>query len=141
MNSFFDPMSKLKLFQDLMKKQRTLLSGLIPRKWGLALVGVGLNLHRLVYAKAPSKSTVKILKAFAYELYKLTRSSSLGFTIKYLKTCSVLLQQYVARHETRFNPRIVGGVAVSQTRSGLPRIIPRQQREKIRRGDCRTITF
>jgi len=133
--------TKLGLFQDLMKKQRTLLSGLITVKGGLALVGIGLNLFRLVNAKAPSKSTVKVLKYFAYRLYRLTCDSSLEFTIKYLKTCSILLQQYVSKHEDRFDSRVIGGVAVSVSRTGLPRLIPRQQRELIRRGDINTITF
>jgi hypothetical protein len=141
MNSLFDRETRLGLFQDLMKKQRTILSGLITVKGGIALVGVGLNLHRLVSAKAPTKSTIKILKSFAYTLYSITRRSSLEFTIKYLKVCAILLQQYVARHEPRFDSRSIGGAAVSTTRGGLPRIIPRQQRELIRKGDVYTITF
>lgn len=54
--------------------------------------------------------------------------------IKYLKTCSIMLQQHVAKDTTRPDPRSIGGIAVSRTRAGLPRIIPRLQRVHIRRG-------
>jgi len=45
--SFFNN-EKLKAFQQLMKEQRTLLSGLIGVKSGRALINVGLKLQRLV---------------------------------------------------------------------------------------------
>lgn len=61
--------------------------------------------------------------------------------MKYLKTCSVLLQQYVARNDATYDGRKIGGVAVSCTRKGLPRLIPRLERIKIRKGDVNTITL
>jgi len=124
-----------------MKKQRTLLSGLLSVKGGRALINVGLNLYRLVRAEAPSKSNVRVIKYFAYEVFKLAKFNSNDFVIKYLKTCAILLQQYVAGHTERFSSRDVGGVAVAVTRQGLPRIIPKLQRILIRRGNIRAITL
>lgn len=130
-----------KLFQDLMSKQRSSLSGRIPKNGGRAMIGWGLLLYRLIAAKAPSKSIVKILRTFAFECFRISRGSGLGHLVKYLKTCSILLQQYVAKNDATYDSRKVGGVAVSCTRKGLPRIIPRLQRRLIRKGDRNTITF
>lgn len=130
----------LKAFQELMKKQRTLLSGLLALKGGLALVNIALKVYRLVRAKAPTKSNVRICKNFAFEVHKLVKANGLTFTIMYLKTCSIMLQQFVAKHTVKSSSREIGKVAVSATRSGLPRIIPRVQRVLIRRGNVGTIT-
>lgn len=61
--------------------------------------------------------------------------------VKYLKTCAILLQQFVSKHEVKSSSRKIGGVAVSVTKAGLPRIIPKVQRTLIRKGDVHTITF
>jgi hypothetical protein len=137
----FDNLDAFKLFSQLMEKQRTLLSGLIPVKGGRGFINWGLYLCRLIQAKAPTKSTVRIMKSFALECFKIARCSGLGHLVKYLKTCSILLQQYVARNDATYDGRKVGGVAVSQTRKGLPRFIPRLERMKIRKGDVKTITL
>jgi len=57
--------------------------------------------------------------------------------ILYLKGCATLLQQNVAGQ--RLTNAHLLGVSIGRTRRGLPRIIPRQQREKIRRGDVLAI--
>jgi len=121
-----------------MKEQRTLLSGLLTVKGGRVLVNVGLKVLRLIQAKAPSKSSVRVLKSFSWEVYKLAKHNSVGFVILYLKTCSILLQQYVSGH-TVHPSRKDSKCAVSVTRAGLPRIIPKLQRVLIRRGNLKTI--
>jgi len=67
-----------------------------------------------------------------------TRQGSAG-VVKYLKACSVLLQQsvggYVIKDPSALGPK------VSRTRTGIPRIIPSQMRQKIRSGDIVTIRF
>lgn len=82
-----------------------------------------------------------MIKAYFKSLYLLSKGSGNPHLIKYLKTCSVLLQQYVAKDITRPNSRQVGGVAVAVTRTNLPRIIPRLQRVLIRKGDVNAIKF
>jgi len=131
----------LKAFQELMKKQRTLLSGLLAVKGGRAVINVALKLHRLLQAKAPTKSNVKVSKNFALKIYYLAKSNDVNFVVMYLKTCAVMLQQYVAKHTVKTNSREIGSVAVSATRCGLPRIIPRVQRVLIRRGNTKAITL
>jgi hypothetical protein len=57
-----------------------------------------------------------------------------------LKTCSVLLMQGLPSSKQRYSSRdITRGVAVSVTGTGLPRIIPRDHRHRIRSGDPRFI--
>lgn len=51
----------------------------------------------------------------------------------YLKTCNVTLLRYLGE-EKRTQPRLVGA-AVSQTNSGIPRVIPGNHRIRIRQGD------
>lgn len=133
--------TKLKAFQKLMKEQRTKLSGLLAVKGGRALINIALMVYRLVQAKAPSKSNVRVCKDFSFKIYRLAKLSGVNFVVLYLKTCSILLQQYVARHTVKSGSRVIGSVAVSVTRSGLPRIIPRAQRVLIRRGNRKAITL
>lgn len=128
-------------YAKFLKKQKLTLNGQIMRNHGLGLINWGLRLHRLVYAKAPSKSIVKVLKHFSYELHRIYKNNGMGHLVKYLKTASVMLQQYVARHEFEHSSREIGKVAVSSTKGGLPRIIPRLQRELIRKGRKEAIIF
>lgn len=126
-------------FQELMNKQKQLITGLITVKSGLGMVDWGLKLLRIISAKAPTKSDVKMLKRFFRDVYLLVQGMGIPGTIKYLKTCSVALQQYVARDTTRASSRAIGNIAVARTRAGLPRIIPALQRKLIRRGDVKAI--
>jgi len=124
-----------------LEKQKALLTELLPIKGGLALVKFYLVIFGLCYAKAPTKSNVKVLKAFCRFLYTCNRNSGTEFLILYLKTCSVLLQQYCARQKSVTPSRAIAKVGVAVTRRGLPRIIPRVQRRLIRRGDPRIISL
>lgn len=131
----------LEQFKDQMEKQKKLITVLISVKAGKGLINWILNLKRLISAKAPTKSDVRIIKAYLKSLYLIQKGSGIPHLIKYLKTCSVLLQQHAASDLTRPSSREVGGVAVSLTRRGLPRIIPRLQRSLIRKGDPRVIKY
>lgn len=128
-------------YDKLLLLQKKVLSDQISRNRGLGLINTGLYLFRLIYHKAPSKSTVKIIRHYAYELNKIQRFNGWDYLVRYLKTSAVMLQQYVARNATKHSSRDIGKVAVSCTRTGLPRIIPRLQRELIRKGHVETITF
>lgn len=57
----------------------------------------------------------------------------------YLKTASVLLMQAVPSSTLRSSSRAISKVAVSTTRSGIPRLIPVLDRGRIRSGDGRVI--
>lgn len=133
--------SDLVEYTSFLSTHKKMLNGLISRNRGLGLIGVGLSLFRLVFNKAPTKSTVKILKRFSRDLNQLYLYNRFDYLIKYLKTAAVMLQHYVSRDETKHSSRDIGKLAVSATRSGLPRIIPSLQRKLIRQGDVKTITF
>lgn len=60
--------------------------------------------------------------------------------IKFLKTASVALQQYLGKHILDDIGEI-SKVRISRTRSGIPRIIPASFRKDIRNGDFRLIKF
>lgn len=129
------------LYQQILDKKKSLLSDQVTRKGGLGLINWFLQVKRLIQAKAPTKSDVKICKHFALMCYKIYKKSGLTFLVKYLKTCYVLLQQYVSRNLTVYSAWEVGSVGVKTNRKGLPRCIPRLQRTLIRRGDTKTIRF
>jgi hypothetical protein len=125
--------------KEMMEKCKSELTGLASVKGGRGLINVLLKIIRLIQAKAPTKSDVKVVKYFCKEIFHLVTLSGMGHTIKYLKTCGVMLQQYVARDTTGASSRSIGKVAVACTRAGLPTIIPAQQRLLIRKGDVNTI--
>jgi hypothetical protein len=58
-------------------------------------------------------------------------------TVKYLKACYVLLMQGVGGMKIRSTQSL--GIAVSRSSDGLPRIIPRLQRQLIRGGNAKAI--
>lgn len=124
----------------LIEKEKGRLTGYLTRKSGVGLVNVLLKVHRLIYARAPTKSDVKIIKSYCRKLYLMRRDSGMGHVIKYLKTSSIMLCQYVARNEKRFSSREIGGIGVAAS-SGLPRIIPAIPRKLIRRRKKRVITL
>lgn len=74
------------------------------------------------------------LAHFTKQVRRLRKGSGLLFTALYLKQCGVALQRFYAgspiQHESM-------PVAVSLTRSGLPRIIPKRHRQAIARRDDR----
>lgn len=69
-------------------------------------------------------------------IHKLYKSGGFPYIVKYLKTSSVLLQQSVAGLRAPGQPL---GAAVSTTRQGIPRIIPRELRARIRSRDRQVI--
>jgi hypothetical protein len=125
--------------KEMMEKCKSELTGLASVKGGRGLINTLLKIVRLIQAKAPTKSDVKVVKYFSKKIFHLVTHSGMGHTIKYLKTCGVMLQQFVAKDTTGASSRSIGKVAVACSRSGLPTIIPAQQRLLIRRGDVNAI--
>jgi hypothetical protein len=74
---------------------------------------------------------------YAKFVVRLQRRSGWQYVVVYLKACSVLLQQ-AAGGQKIANTRDLKA-AVSRTRSGIPRVIPRVMRIAIRSGDIWTI--
>lgn len=70
-------------------------------------------------------------------LHRLYRANGMTFVILYTKSCNILLMQSAAGMKISSTQSL--GLSVSRTQSGLPRIIPRLARERIRKGDVQTL--
>lgn len=80
-----------------------------------------------------SLSWVKACFVFARFAVGLRKSQGDRGLAIFLKTCNVTLLRYLGNGK-RTEPRLVGA-AVSQTHSGIPRMIPGAHRKRIRQGD------
>jgi len=87
-----------------------------------------------------TRGNVKACAFFAKKCEWLYTKGGTKGLVLYLKTCSVLLMQGLPSSSSKYSSRdIQKGVAVSATGDGLPRIIPRDHRHRIRSGDPRYI--
>jgi hypothetical protein len=84
-----------------------------------------------------SLSWVKVAKAYGRTLWTLWKGQGTPGVVKYLKACSVLLQQAIGGHKLYDCGQL--GPRVSRTKSGLPRIIPLLHRKEIRNGNVKVI--
>jgi hypothetical protein len=113
-------------------------TGLLRVKAGLPLLLPILQVGRVVVGTL-NPSWVKVSYVFARSLANLYRSQGVPGVVKHLKVASVILQQAAAGYRikdlTELGPRL------SRTGTGLPRIIPHQQRQRILAGDSMCIRF
>lgn len=83
----------------------------------------------VVLSPVSVKSTLIVIK----QIYRLRSNMNLVGLVKYLKVCSVCLQQCIGGHVV---PDVgLLGMRISRTDSGIPRIIPVYHRELIRQGN------
>lgn len=82
-------------------------------------------------------SWVKVTRVFVHGSFQIMKKQGIKGLVKYLKSCSVLLQQSVGGHVLKDVGAL--GPRVSRTLRGLPRFIPAVQRQSIRKGDVRTV--
>lgn len=84
-----------------------------------------------------NKSWIKVCLVYSNKLYLLWKDGGLVYVSAYIKTASIVLQQAVG------GQRVLDlgpfGARVSRTKCGLPRIIPRLHRVRIRNGDLRVV--
>jgi len=113
-------------------------TGLLRVKAGLPLLRPILLVGRVVVGTL-NPSWVKVSLSFIRFLSGLWKSQGVPGVVKYLKVASVVLQQasagYRVRDLTSLGPRL------SRSKSGLPRFIPYQQRQRILNGDVKCINF
>lgn len=76
---------------------------------------------------------------FAKLCARIARSSGVRGLVLYLKASHVLLMQGLPGSKVRYGSREIAGVAVSASRDGLPRVIPKWDRAAIRRNDLAVI--
>lgn len=82
-------------------------------------------------------SDVKVILQFAAFCSRLARKSGIKYLVLYLKASQVLLQQSIGGQKLPDTRPLK--VAVSRSRSGLPRLIPREHRLLIKKMSRRTI--
>jgi len=113
-------------------------TGLLRVKAGLPLLRPILCVGRVVVGTL-NPSWVKVSLSFIRFLWVLKKTQGVPGVVRYLKVASVVLQQasagYRVRDLTSLGPRL------SRSNSGLPRIIPYQQRQRILAGDAMCIKF
>lgn len=106
--------------------------------WQTAVKGgraLGAALLRVLNLRVGGMTRGYVGMTFQYAKFVvgLQRHGGWGYVVKYLKACAVLLQQSASGHKIA-DPRQLG-VAVSRTRSGLPRVIHPLSRKAIRSGN------
>jgi hypothetical protein len=112
------------------------LNGIASVKGGKGLVNWLIKLIDVVSdERKPSWTRSSV--CFARQYWRLRTTMGPKGTVKYLKACYVLTMQAVGGMKIK-DPRSLG-IAVSRSSDGLPRIIPRLQREMIRSGDPKAI--
>jgi len=110
---------------------------MILRNKGRVLVLWFSRITRLVInaSIAKRKSVIWFYADHVLSLYK--KSGSIKFLVTYLKVAQLVLMQslggQIIRDTTEF------GCRISRTKSGIPRLIPRLCRKKIRKGDLKEI--
>ena len=63
------------------------------------------------------------------------------YTVKWLKACTVALQRYLGNDRVASLRDVEPGLPLPRVSRGIPSIIPRSDRSRIRRGDTKTIQF
>lgn len=113
-------------------------SDMIFRKEGRPMMNHLLRMVPLLGGKL-SRNWAKTCFSFLKQLNLLHKHQGIKGTVKYLKICSVCLQQVCAGYRLPcLNPL---GMRISRSRSGLPRIIPAHHRKMIRAGDVVVTRF
>jgi hypothetical protein len=129
----------IKLLNNFNNYSKSIIKSLVPNFTGMIRVKAGRPLvnHLLKMTKlvtgSITNSLVKVIISYIRNLHKIQRKNGIPFTVNYLKACVTLLMQSLSgeKHESTRPLK----VAVSRTNSGLPRIIPRLHRAKIKEGN------
>lgn len=84
-----------------------------------------------------SPNWARICSCYLRELNLLKKTNGIPFVVKYLKACSVILQQVVAGYKIHDLTPL--GLRLKRSKSGLPSIIPKYHRRLICSGNVRVI--
>jgi hypothetical protein len=105
--------------------------------------GSGVDILRSIFILAAIRLTPRRLR-ISYFLFRalcaIYRHQGSPGLIKFLKTASVALQQYLG-HNVLSDVGAIGQVRISRTRSGIPRCLHPEIRDALRKGDPRYIKF
>lgn len=106
--------------------------GMFSVKGGRPLVNILKGLLIVAGARI-TPGIIRYICHFIVTMRQIYRSQGTVGLTKYLKSCGVILQQSLGQHIVHDMGRI--GPRVSRTRGGLPRFIPPQIRDRIRKDD------
>nr|UJQ92573.1 MAG: putative RNA-dependent RNA polymerase [Mitoviridae sp.] len=102
------------------------------------LIAPLLSAVRLVQGSITRSIVIQVFH-FSVSIARITRRQGLKGLVLYLKTAQVMLMTALPGSESSSNSRAIGKVAVASTRDGLPRLIPKEARVRIRRLHLPTI--
>lgn len=108
------------------------LNGMIARNGGRGWINWLLRVNWAIRGgntAALARSAVVCMRVF----HQLSRSQGRKGLVLYTKNCYVLTMQAVGGHRLHASHSL--GMAVGRDRGGLPSIIPREHRRRIRQGD------
>lgn len=111
-------------------------------QWQTTLKGgraLGAGLLKVLFLRVGGMTRRWCTATFQYAKFvvRIQRDSGWTYVVKYLKACSVLLQQ--SANGQRITSAQELGCAVSRTAGGIPRIIPKTMRAAIRSKDIWTV--
>lgn len=113
----------------------------IPRLWG----GVSPYMRKvilLIYGGTSRiTSRVKTLNNLYLFLVHMEKHHGSSVTVKWLKACHVSLQRALGGDYVKSLRDLEPELPLPRTYHGLPSVIPKTERAKIRRGDVKTIQF
>jgi hypothetical protein len=105
--------------------------------------GSGVDILKSIFILAAIRLTPRRIRLSFFlfrALCSIYRHQGSPGLIRYLKTASVALQQYLG-HNVLDDVGAIGQVRISRTSSGIPRILHPEFREGIRQGDFRIIRW
>jgi hypothetical protein len=99
------------------------------------------NLFQIIYTMGGkiTPNWVRVCSKLVFELYLLNKHGGPKQLVKYLKVCSICLQQAAAGYVL---PDLTPlGMRIARSKSGLPKIIPAHHRKSICDGDEKILRF
>jgi len=116
-----------------------LFNSLITRNGGRSLINYFIKIIGFIYSHL-TKSNVTLICYFAFWLHRLVKHNGTKGAVIKLKACQVLLMQSVASYRIHDISELK--VRVNRTKGGgIPRVIPRLERIRIRKRDVACIRF
>jgi hypothetical protein len=123
---------KFTLAKHLLSLKPSRFNAMLAVKGSKPLLNHLLNVVRVVVG-GMSVNWVRLTVILVRRLHSILRAQGLNGYVKYLKVCSVLVQQVIGGHVERDITPL--GPRVKRSKGGLPRILPVLIRRRIREGD------
>jgi hypothetical protein len=119
----------------------------VPKMYTVPLLWKGISPYlrkviSVIYGGTSQISNrVRSLNNLVLFLRAMNRHHGSSYTVKWLKACAVALQRYLGNDRVATLREIEPGLPLPRVSRGIPSIVPRADRSRIRRGDPKTIQF